>query len=450
MAKTVKSMCSFCYVFNHDKVLLKISVIQLIILRETAVAWQSFLGICAFIGFAWIISENRRAFSWMFVVVGLGLQFGLAAALLKIPLLQSLFLKLNAAVIVLQSATQTGTSFVFGYLGGGDLPFTENFPGASFILAFQALPLVLLISALSALLFYWDILPKIIRVFSIILEKSFGLSGAEGVGAAANIFVGMIEAPLLIRPIIQNLSRSQLFLIMTTGMATIAGTMMVLYASILEPIISGALGHILTASIISAPAAIVIAKLMVPANGAAINNSMDIPKSPASGAMDAITRGTADGIGLLISIIAMLIVLVALVSLFNEALALLPDVAGQALTLERFLGWILQPVMWLMGIPWEQTATAGQLFGIKVVLNEFLAYLKLSQLPSGSLDARSQLIMIYALCGFANFGSLGIMIGGLGGMAPERRSEIAALGPKSILSGALSTALTGAIVGTLI
>ena len=412
--------------------------------------WQSVLGICAFIGFAWIISENRRAFSWTLVLVGLGLQFGLAAALLKIPFLQSLFLKLNAVVIALQSATQTGTSFVFGYLGGGSLPFKEPYPGASFILAFQALPLVLVISALSALLFYWGVLPKIIRGFSKVLEKSFGLSGAEGVGAAANIFVGMIEAPLLIRPIIQTLSRSQLFLIMTTGMATIAGTMMVLYASILEPVIPGALGHILTASMISAPAAIVIAKLMVPADGTAINCSDDIPKSPATGVMDSITRGTTDGIGLLISIIAMLIVLVALVSLFNEALALLPDVAGQALTLERMLSWILQPVMWLMGIPWEQTATAGSLFGIKIVLNEFLAYLKLAQLTNASLDARSQLIMVYALCGFANFGSLGIMIGGLGSMAPERRSEIAALGPKSILSGALSTALTGAIVGTLI
>lgn len=412
--------------------------------------WQSLTGIIAIVAFAWMISESRSRFSWRLVALGLGLQILLAALLFKIPLFQTFFLKLNGAVIALQSATRAGTAFVFGYLGGGNLPFDEPYPGASFILALQALPLVLVISALSALLFYWNILPRIIRAFARVLEKTFTLSGAEGVGTAANIFVGMIEAPLLIRPCVQSLTRSQLFLIMTSGMATIAGTMMVLYASILEPVIPGAMGHILTASVISAPAAIVIAKLMVPETAVAAPTPERVMSSPATGAMDAIQQGTMDGMKLLLSIIAMLIVLVALVSLANQILGLLPDIQGAPLKLERILGWALRPVMWLLGIPWDQTAAAGSLFGIKIVLNEFLAYIDLANMPESVLDARSKLIMIYALCGFANLGSLGIMVGGLGGMAPERRGEIARLGPKSIVSGALSTALTGAIIGLLI
>ena len=276
-----------------------------------------------------------------------------------------------------------------------------------------------------------------------------GIGGALGLGAAANIFVGMIEAPLFIRPYLARMSRPELFALMTTGMATIAGTMMVLYATVLSGMRADALGHILAASVISVPAALVISLILVPGQTATASIEDEF-RSEASGAMDAITRGTLDGVKLLINIIAMLIVFVALVALVNLLLALLPLINGEALTLQRMLGWLFAPLVWLMGIPAGEAVTAGALMGTKTILNEFLAYLNLAALPPGSLSPRSELIMIYALCGFANFGSLGIMLGGLGTLAPARRAEIAALGLKSILAGTLATMMTGAWVGILV
>ena len=291
-----------------------------------------------------------------------------------------------------------------------------------------------------------------VRAFAWLLGRIFRLGGAAGVGVAANVFVGMVEAPLLIRPYLQRLGRSDLFVVMTAGMATIAGTMMVIYATILEPVIPGALGHILTASLINAPAAIVIARLMVPpelTDDAPINDTVELPRT-AGGAMDAITQGTVDGVKLLINVIAMLIVMIALVSLVNIVLGLAPDVAGQALTLQRLLGWALAPLAWLLGIPWEQAATAGGLLGAKIILNEFIAYAEMAKLPAEMLNDRARLIMTYALCGFANFGSLGIMIGGLTTMAPERRADIVSLGMKSIAAGVMATCMTAAVVAVLI
>jgi len=244
------------------------------------------------------------------------------------------------------------------------------------------------------------------------------------------------------------MSRSELFTLMTTGMATIAGTVMVLYASILRESVPGAMGHLLIASLISAPAAIVIAQALIPPQGKATAGEL-VPPERASSSMDAITRGTLQGVELLINITALLVVMIALVSLANLAIGLLPKVAAAPLTLQRLLGWLLAPLAWLMGLPWEQALTGGSLLGTKVVLNELLAYLQLAALPAGQLDARSQLILTYALCGFANFGSLGIMIGGLGTMIPERREEIVALGIRSIASGTLATCMTGAVVGII-
>jgi CNT family concentrative nucleoside transporter len=335
---------------------------------------------------------------------------------------------------------------VFGYLGGGTLPFEEPYPGASFVLAFQALPLVLVMSALSAVLFYWKVLPRMVRGFAWTLLQTLRVGGTEGLGVAANIFVGMVEAPLLIRPYLARMTRSEIFTVMTCGMATIAGTVMVLYASILGPVIPDVMGHILTASIISAPAAITVAKLMVPETEPLTPGRLTAPE-PARSTMDALTKGTLQGIGLLINIVAMLIVLVAVVHLLNLALGFLPAAAGQPLTLQRILGWIMAPVVFLMGVPWSEAFTAGSLMGTKTVLNELLAYLDMSRLPAGSLSERSLLIMTYAMCGFANPGSLGIMIGGLGTMAPGRRDEIVALGWKSVLAGTLATCMTGAVVG---
>jgi CNT family concentrative nucleoside transporter len=411
--------------------------------------FQSLLGISIFILIAWLMSENRQRFPWRVVAAGVLSQLVLAALLLKVALFQGFFVALNELLLSLLTATQAGTSFVFGYLGGGRLPFTEGTPGSSFILAFQALPLVLVVSALSSLLFYWRVLPFVVNIFSKLLQKTLGIGGALGVGASANVFVGMIEAPLLIRPYLQHLSRAELFALMTTGMATIAGTVMVLYASILTNVFPNAMGHILTASIISVPAAILLAYCMVPHQGVATEGEMK-PVQDAHSSMEAITQGTLQGVQLLMNIIAMLVVLVALVSLLNIILGLLPNVAGEPITLQRLLGYIMAPLVWLMGIPWSEAFVAGSLMGVKTVLNEFIAYVELAQLPAEALSDRSRYIMLYALCGFANFGSLGIMLGGLITMAPGRRSELVKLGMKSIVAGTMATMMTGAIVGIFV
>jgi CNT family concentrative nucleoside transporter len=411
-------------------------------------AFQGILGLLCFAGLAWLTSENRRAVKLPLVLIGLGLQLAVGLILLKLPFFQTIFLMLNRVVLALESSTQAGTGFVFGYLGGGPLPFEESLPGASFILAFKALPLVLVMSALSSLLFYWKILPAIVRAFSLTMQKTMRLGGAEALGVSANVFVGMVEAPLFIKPYLQTMTRSELFTLMTCGMATIAGTVMVLYASILSAIIPNIMGHILTASIISVPAAVTIAKIMIPETGRQTEGAMT-PPEPATSAMDAVTKGTLQGVQLLINIVAMLIVLVALVHLINLLLGLLPWPGNDPLTLQRVLGYLMAPLVWLMGIPWQEAPTAGALMGTKTVLNEFLAYLELSRLPAGALGTHSLLIISYALCGFANPGSLGIMIGGLGTMAPARRDEIVALGLRSILAGTLATCMTGAVVGII-
>ena len=409
---------------------------------------QSIAGLLVFAGIAWCMSENRRQASLKIAVIGIIIQLAVGLILLKLPVFREFFLFLNRLVLSLQAATTAGTSFVFGYLGGADLPFKEPYPGASFILAFRALPLVLLMSALSALLFYWKILPVVVKGFSWALQKTMGVGGAEGLGVSANIFVGMVESPLFIRPYLKEMTRSEIFTLMTCGMATIAGTVMVLYASILSDKIQNVMGHILTASIISVPAAITISKIMVPETAEPTSGKLTAPDQ-ASSSMDAITKGTLQGVELLINIIAMLVVLVALVYLANLILSLFPDIGGAPITLQRLLGIIMAPVVWLMGVPWNEATTAGALMGTKTILNELLAYIDLSRLPPDALSPRSLLIMTYAMCGFANPGSLGIMIGGMGTMAPGRRNEIVALGLRSIIAGTLATCMTGAVVGII-
>ncbi|MGD2075511.1 MAG: nucleoside transporter C-terminal domain-containing protein [Gammaproteobacteria bacterium] len=410
---------------------------------------QSLCGLVVFVGIAALLSEDRQRIPWRTVAIGFALQLMLALLLLKLPLSRTVFAALNRVVLLLDEATKAGTAFVFGYLGGDAFPVEVGDPAATFVLAFQALPLVIVVSALSALLFYWRILPWVVKRLARLLSRSMGIGGALGLGAAANIFVGMIEAPLLVRPYLGRLNRAELFALMSTGMATIAGTMMVLYASLLSELRPDALGHILSASAISIPAALVIALILVPGPAAESTEEIEL-RSEASGAVDAVTRGALDGMTLMLNIIAMLIVFVALVAVVNLVLGLLPELGGEPLSLQRLLGLLFAPLVWLMGIPLDQSLTAGALMGVKTILNEFLAYLDLAALPAGELQARSQLIMLYALCGFANFGSLGIMLGGMGTMVPERRAEIAGLGLKSIVAGTLATLMTGAWVGVLV
>ena len=411
---------------------------------------QSAFGVFALLAIAWAMSENRRAVSIKQTAVGLAVTLVTAIVLIKLPLVAHAFGAINDAVGAISSASRAGTSFVFGYLGGGALPFDLKAPGADFILAFQALPIVLVMSVLTTLLFYWRVLPPVVRGVAWILERTLGVGGAVGLSTAANIFLGMVEAPLFVRPYLAQMTRSELFLVMTGGMAGIAGTVLVLYATLLAPLIPDAAAHFLIASVLGAPAAILISLVMVPeTSDQRTGGALADPELHASSTMDAIVKGTTAGLELLLNIVAMLIVLVALVHLANAVLGLLPDIGGAGISLQRILGYAMAPVCWLMGLPWPQAITAGSLMGTKTVLNELIAYVDLSKLGPDALDLRSRLIMLYAMCGFANFGSLGIMIGGLGTMAPERRGEINSLGLKSIVSGTITTCLMGAIVGVL-
>ncbi len=411
---------------------------------------QSAFGIVALLAIAWALGENRRAVSLKQAGLGLVVTLLTALVLLKVPTVARAFGAINDAVGAIASASRAGTSFVFGYVGGGALPFDLKAPGADFVLAFQALPIVLVMSVLTTLLFYWRVLPPLVRGLAWLLERTLGVGGAVGLSTAANVFLGMVEAPLFIRPYLAQMTRSELFLVMTGGMAGIAGTVLVLYATLLAPLIPDAAAHFVIASVLGAPASILISLIMVPETAKQLTGgALGDPDMQASSTMDAIVKGTSAGLELLMNIVALLLVLVALVHLANAILSLLPAVGGAAISLQRLLGLVMAPVCWLMGLPWPEAVTAGSLMGTKTVLNELIAYVELAKLDAAALDPRARLIMLYALCGFANFASLGIMIGGLGTMAPTRRDEINALGLKSIVSGTLTTCLMGAIVGLL-
>ena len=413
-------------------------------------ALQSVFGVFVLLAFACVMSENRRAIAWRNAAVGLLVTVVTALVMLKVPQIKAAFDAANLAVRAIASATTAATSFVFGYAGGGPLPF-ELKPGASaYIFAFETLPIVLVMSVLTTLLFYWRIMPPIVRAFSWALERTMGVGGAVGLSTAANIFLGMVEAPLFIRPYLAQMSRSELFVVMTGGMAGVAGTVFVIYATILGPTIPDAAGHIIVASVLGAPAAVLISQMMVPdTDKRRTFGDLDTEENIAESTMDAIVKGTVAGLELLLNVVAMLIVFLALVHLVDGGLGLLPDIAGGPVSLERILGLIMAPVCWLMGVPWSEAVTAGSLMGFKTILNEFIAYLQMAALPDGALSPRSRLIMLYAMCGFANFGSVGIMVAGLTTMPPTRRADILSLGMKSIVSGTLATCLLGAIVGAL-
>src|ERR1041384_4197495 len=328
-------------------------------------------GIAGLVAIAWLLGEKRAAVPWRAIVAGFVLQLGMAVIFLKVGPVKGAFLKLTAALLGPEQATQAGTGLVFGYLGGGPVPFTVTDAGATFVLAFRALPIVLVMSALSALLFYWRVLPAIVRALSIALEKLMRVGGVVGLSTAANIFVGMVEAPLFVRPYLPRVSRGELFAIMVGGMASIAGTVLFLYAAILRAVIPDAVAHLLIASILSAPAALVIAFLMVPPEGAVTGGNVEL-RSEASSSMDALTRGTLDGAQLLLNIVAMLVVFVALVALVNLVIA--------PYSLQGALGRALAPLAWLCGIPWSEARAAGALLGTKTVINELVAYVDLSKM----------------------------------------------------------------------
>lgn len=411
-----------------------------------ALALQSLVGFFVLYAFAWAISEKRRVVMWRTVIGAIILQVILFLLMFKFPWFREMSEILNNALNGLADATREGTKFVFGYIGGADLPFKVEDGKSAFVLATQALPLVIVISALSSLLFYWKILPAIVNAFSWVLRKTIGVGGAVGVSTAANVFLGTVEAPMVIKPYIAKLTRGELFITMSCGMAGIAGTVMVLYGIILKAVVPDAIGHILIVSFISAPAAIAFSALMVPHEGE-ITDGKIASDNPVTSTMDAITQGTVEGVAIYINIIAMLIVLTALIAIVNQLFGFLPKIGGQAITLQALFGWVMAPIVWLTGIPWSEAQTAGGLMGTKTVLNEFIAYLDLAKLDPAALSERSRVMMIYSLCGFANFASLGIIIGGMGTMCPPRRSEIIDLGYKCLIAGTLSTLSCGALVG---
>jgi len=395
---------------------------------------QGLIGIALIVTLAWALSENRAARpSWRWIFGALVLQIALALAVTRVPFIWTLVGYANNAVAAVEKATLVGSSYMFGYTGGAPIPFMLK-PGVEqpVIVAFQILPLIIVFSALSALLWHWGILRAAVRGLSWALRKTLGVSGVVGLGGGATMFLGVVETPLVLRAWFERMNRSELFMIMVLIMATISGAILVLYATTLSKTVPNAVGHMIVASLISLPAAVLIARLMVPGDGSI---------------MDAVIKGTMEGMQLVLAVIAIIIVVFALVNLTDQLLALLPYVDAQPLTLKRIFGWLFAPLMWSIGIPWDQAPAAGALMGTKTILNEYVAYLDLAALPADSFDARSKLIITYALCGVANLASVGLLVSTIATLAPTRRAEVSALGMKSWVAGNMASAMTGAVIG---
>jgi CNT family concentrative nucleoside transporter len=411
---------------------------------------RSLLAVVLIIFIAWLFSENKRRFPFFLTIGALAVQAGLVLLLFAIPNSQAVLSGITAAVDGLASAADKGGQFVFGFLSGGDQPYTTPAgSGAPFIFGFRVLPLILVISALSALLWHWRILKWITRLFGLVFEKTMNLGGASALAVAANIFMGMVESPIVIRAYLDKLSRAELFLMMVVGLATVAGSTMVAYAVILGPVLTNAAGHVLVASIISAPAGILLARIMIPEEHKAGTPYDHGAELKYQSSMDAITHGVQDGVMVAVNVAAFLIVFVAFVWLVNNVLALAPDVAGAPLTLQRIFGYVFAPVAYAIGLPWADAQAGGQVLGTKLFLTEFIAFIDLGAIPPDAIAERSRMILTYAICGFANVASIGIMTGGMTVLMPQRRSEILSLAWKALLPGFMATLMTAAVVAAL-
>lgn len=410
---------------------------------------QSLLGLLVVVAACWGLSENRKAFPWRLALGAVAVQAGLVLALFAIPGSQGVLAAITGAVDGLALATNRGTQFVFGYLAGGDQPYVVSNQPALFTFAFQVLPLILVISALSALLWHWKILKWITHGFGVLFQKTMGLGGASALAVAANIFLGMIESPIVIRAYLDKLTRSELFLMMVVGLATVAGSTMVAYAAILSAVLPNAAGHVLVASIVSAPAGVLLARIIIPEKAGEGGQAADYDSVlKYDSAIDAIVKGTADGLMVVLNISAVLIVFVALVALVNVMLGGLWLFDGPV-TVERVLGWLFMPVAWLLGVDWAEAGKAGWLLGVKLTLTEFVAYIELGKIPVGEMSERTRMLMTYALCGFANIGSVGITVTGLSVLMPERREEVLGMVWKALFAGFLATLMTACIVGIM-
>ena len=401
----------------------------------------SLLGFFTMMAIAWAFSANRRRFPWVTVGWGIAIQFGLAVLLLKTEVGRIFFVGVNALVTRFLASTRAGVEFVFG--GLTDVPF-------SFLI--DVLPLIVFMGSFMAILYHLGIVQKAVNVFAWLLSRTMRLSGAESIAGVANVFVGLVESCLVIKPYLQSMTRSELFTLMTLGMSTVAGSVLLAYVEMLGG--GNFAGHLVTASLLSAPAGMLIAKIMLPeedtpetgrgATAAIERESVNV--------VDAAAQGAISGLRLAAYVGAMLVAFVSLIALGNDILGGLGNTFGIAnLSIQRILGWAMAPFAWLLGVPGPDIVAVGSLLGVKTVLNEFLAYQQLGELVrQGALQPRSVLIASYALCGFANFGSLAILLGGIGGLAPSRRPEVAQLGLRSILGGTLTTFMTACLAGLLL
>jgi len=411
---------------------------------------QIIIGFVGLVCIAIPFSQNRSSINYRYIFAAIILQIILAFALLKIPFIVQIFAYLSEGVTALQAATQEGAEFVFGYLSNSSTsPFASSGTGNSMIFAFQILPLIIVISSLSALLWFWNILPLIIRAISKIFEKLFNIGGPIGLGATANIIMGQVEAPLLVRPYLSRMSEKELLILMTAGMSTVSGSIMIALVSMLAPQFPdiNLIQHLVSASILSIPAAIMYANIMIPSSKVTNFDGNSVPKVYDS-SMDAITRGTRDGLDICLNVGAILIAFIALVSLLNSLLAILGGLFGFSdLSLQLILGYLFFPIVWLMGVPLSETLASAELLGLKTALNEFVAYGALAGLESDTLSDRSKLITLYALCGFANFSSVGILVSGISAMAPERKNDLIKVSLKALVGATLASCMTGLVIG---
>lgn len=420
---------------------------------ETFDQLRGIIGIAVLLALAWGVSEDRAGRpGWRWILGALALQGALALVIVRVPFVWDALLIANEGVAAIERATLDGSSYMFGYLGGADLPFeVKEGADAPLVIAFQILPLVIVFSALAALLWHWGVLRWLVNGLSFLLRKSLGVSGVVGLSGGANMFLGVVESPLVVRAYFAKMSRAELFQVMVLAMATISGAILILYATTLRETVPDAVGHMISASLVSLPAALLVARIMVPQKeGDAKTETSDDEDEPGlkyESSIDAIVKGTMDGMQLFLAVIAVIIVIFALVSLTDQVLALLPLVGDEPLTLKRIFGWLFAPVMWLIGVPWAEAQAAGGLMGTKAILNEYVAYLELAALPEDTFGARSLLIVTYALCGVANLASVGLLVSTIGTLCPERRAEAAGLGMKSWIAGNIATAMTGAWIG---
>lgn len=416
--------------------------------------FRPIFGMALLLAIAWGLSEDRSARpSVKWIAGALGLQLALALVIVRVPFVWEAIKLANDGVAAIERASLDGSSYMFGYLGGADLPFeVKDGADAPLVIAFQILPLVIVFSAISALLWHWGVLRWLVNGLSFLLRRTLGVSGVVGLSGGANMFLGVVESPLAVRAYFAKMSRAELFQVMVLTMASISGAVLVLYASTLQDVLGeGATGHLISASLVSLPAALLIARLMVPgdASDEATQTQEGEEGLKYESSIDAIVKGTMDGMQLFLAVIAVIIVVFALVSLTDQILALLPLVGDEPVTLKRIFGWIFAPLMWAIGVPWGEAQAAGGLMGTKAILNEYVAFLELNALAEGTLSPRGALIVTYAMCGFANLASIGLLVSTIGTLCPERRAEAAGLGVKSWIAGNIATAMTGAWIGLI-